>query len=198
RLISDCSGGPFPLGHGVRAFSDNIPAFELVVDSLDDVVHVAPVGGPLPNPQTDYKLSAPATATGPISYHVEPPAPAGLGEPTLELKVAGPLDGELPVGKTLPAETKASIDGVPCGRYVRSFQVRDVTHAYLDTLRHVFEIGLSEFQVSPPTGLTVIDLAPPYEGVAVYEVVNPRPDAVTLVVAAERDWVTLNGTSATA
>jgi hypothetical protein len=103
---------------------------------------------PLPNPRTDYKLSSPLTATGPIRYHVDPPASSGLGQPTLELKVDGPLDGELSVGKSLAAQTMAGIDGVPCGRYLRTFRVRDVTHGYLDTLRHVFEIGLTVRRVS--------------------------------------------------
>jgi hypothetical protein len=180
----------------VRPFSPYIPAFELVVDSLDDVVYVAPEGGPLAEPETFYTVSAPDTAAGKIAYHIEPPAPAG--EPTLDLQVAGSVDGELGPGESLAAETKASIVGVPCGTYLRTFQVQDLTNGYTDILRHIFEIGLAEFAVSPAAGLTAGAPGPLHAATATYEVSNRRPTAAVVEVAADGDWITLDGEAAPA
>ncbi len=198
ELYSECTYGPYALGHPVQDFASHIPPFELLVDPLDDVVHVAAESAPLPNPITSLTVAAPETAAGPILYRVEPPAVAPINEPSLVIQVAVPLEGSLDPGKSFEIVATADANGVKCGSFERTFVVQDQTHGFVDTLRHVFEIGLAEIVVAPANELVVADLAPPFAATATYTVRNVRPTAATVVVAANRDWITLNGIAAPA
>jgi hypothetical protein len=195
ELFSDCSAGPIPLGDALVDFAPEIPAFELVVDSLDDAIHVVASGAPLPAPDRTYEVAAPPTALGPIHYRITPPVPAPPGEPSLEISTLSRLEGVLPPGRSIKVDARAALEGATCGRFERSFVVEDLTHGWIDRPRHLFEIGLTEIVVEPAAGWTFSDLAPPYEEVADYEIVNVRPDPVTVEIATNRDWIELQALS---
>lgn len=196
RLASVCYEPGIRLGDAVSLFAEHVPAFELVVTSLAEVVHDVPEGAPIPEPVTDYELAAPLTASGPLSYEVVPPADGPPGEPSLTVKVEGPWIGILAPGQGLKVLAAAAADGAPCGRYERSFAVRDLTHGYTDVLRHRFEIGLAEVAVEPSGGLSTTGLASPYAATREYVVSNLRSTTAFVEVAADRDWITLNGEKA--
>lgn len=185
--------GFFERNASLRYFAHHIPAFELLVRSLDPVVYVTPVGGTLANPTTTRRVGAPPTAAGSIDYQIVPPGPAAPGAPTLTITPAAPLTGSLAPGQGFSIQQDAEIDGVTaCGVQERSYEVRDLTHGFSDIARHVFEIGLREFAVTPERPGIIQDLALPLDGTTVYKLSNPRPDPVTVVVTADQPWVTLS------
>lgn len=178
------------LNASLRYFAEHIPAFELLAE-LDPVVHVAPVGGTVSNPP-NRAVWAPTTATGSIAYAIIPPAPPGPDEPTLAITPLAPYVGSLPPGQGFEVQEHVSIQGVStCGRRERGYEIRDTTHGFVDLARHVFEIGIREFGVTPAFGSQIEDLALPLDGNSVYYLSNPRPDPVTVRITADQPWVTV-------
>lgn len=183
-----------PTNVSLRYFAANIPPFELQVNSLDEVVHVAAVGGALGNASSTRRISAPSTASGPIDYEIVPPPGPTAGQPTLAITPGGPLLGTLAPGSIMAVQQSASANGVSCGTYERSYRVRDLTHGFEDVARHRFEIGVTEFTVSAdPSERAHFDVAIPFEDIEVYTVTNPRPTPVTVQVTADAGWILLNG-----
>lgn len=186
--------GPFHTNASVRYFAEHIPAFELIVDSLNPVVHVGADGDSISNTSTSRTVRAPSTASAPIAYQIVPPAPSGPGQPSLTLNTFVPHVGTVAPGSSFLIGQAASAAGVPCGVYERSYAVRDVTHGFEDVARHVFEIGVLGIQVTGgPPGNGISDIAAPFEDTVTYVVTNPRPSEVTFRVDANQPWVTLNG-----
>ena len=177
----------------LRHFAHHIPAFELIVANLDPVVHVASVGGVINDASSSRTVQAPLTAAGPLNYEIVPPPPFTPGQPTLLITPGGPMTGTLSPGTGFTIQQQAHIHGVGCGTYKRSYEVRDLTNGFQDVALHRFEIGLSEFTVSPQRAGVFQDIAYPFESTDVYRLSNPRPDPVTVVVTANQNWVTLNG-----
>jgi hypothetical protein len=183
-----------PTNASLRFFAQHIPAFELLVLQLDTVVHQAALGGILSNAVSTRRVAAPSTAAGPIDYQVVPPAAPVPGEPTLTITSAAPFEGTLAPSDVMAIQQTASAHSVPCGTYHKTYAIRDVTHGLEDVARHRFEIGLSQFTVSAdPFERPFQDIAPPFENVEVYDVANPQPTPVTVVVSSNASWITLNG-----
>jgi subtilisin-like proprotein convertase family protein len=183
-------------GASLRHFAQHIPPFELLVDSLDPVVHVAAVGG-LIDPSHSRTVHAPLTAAGPIDYQIVAPGPTAPGQPSLTIVPAGPSAGTLTPGAGLAVQETAGINGVACGVYERHYAVRDLTHGFEDPARHVFEIGVREFAVGGLQREIIADLAHPFEDEVTYPVTNPRPTPVVVRVSASENWLTLDGVTST-
>lgn len=182
----------------IRQFAQYIPAFELLVDSLDTVVHVGPVGGPFTNPETAKSVSAAETASGNIEYLVTPPAAPGSDpDPEILLNVGAPLSGKLEPGKQFTIKEAISANEVPCGVYERTYAVSDVTHGFRDVVRHRFEIGVRELRVLPEGRVGIQDIAAPIEDTLSYTVTNVRPTATSVLVTSKQSWVKLNGAPST-
>ena len=175
----------------LRHFAQHIPAFELVVDSLDPVVHVAALGGGI-NPPNSRTIKAPLTAAGALDYEIVPPGPAAPGQPSLSIVASGPLAGTLSPGAQLSVQETANIHGVTCGFHERSYEIRDLTNGFVDLARHVFEIGIREFTVGGFERSLIRDLAPPFETQLEYPVINPRPTPVVVRVTASANWLKLD------
>jgi hypothetical protein len=175
----------------LRYLAQHIPAFELLVESLDPVIHVVgPLGaGVLPtNART---VKAPLTADGPLGYQIVPPGPSAPGQPSLSVAVEGSLTGTLSPGAELGVQETASLNGASCGFYERNYEIRDLTNGFVDRARHVFEIGIREFTVSDPGRPFIEDLAHPFEDEIEYTITNPRPTPVVVRATASESWLRL-------
>jgi subtilisin-like proprotein convertase family protein len=185
------TSAPSFTNYSVKHFAPFIPAFELVVDPLDTIVHVGPVGGPFTNPSTARTVRAPETALSPIAYQIGPPAETS--EPRLVLSVDGAQQGTLPPGASFGVHEGIAADAAPCGITERTYTVTDATNGYSDTIRHVFEIGVREFTVDPTFPMNIADIGAPVDGQVVYTVTNLRPSPYTVVVTADQPWVRFGG-----
>ena len=134
--------GAASTNESVKHFSRFIPAFELLVQPLDTIVHAGPVGGPFTNPSFERVVRAPLTASGPIAYQIA--ELADTHQPRLSITVDVPQQGTLAPGAFFTVKETIDADSAPCGVYERTYAITDATHGYTDIVRHVFEIGLDE------------------------------------------------------
>jgi hypothetical protein len=190
--------GWFERNASLRHFAQHIPAFELLVNSLDPFVHVLPVGAPPDDTANSRTVKAPSTVDAPIAYQIVPPGPAAPGQPSLSIVAGGPLTGTLAPGLAFPVTETVDITGVPCGYYERHYEIRDLTNGFVDLARHVFEVGIREFEVGEGVEQIGTDQANPLEDEIDYPVRNPRPTPVVVRATASASWVTLNGVASKA
>ena len=133
------SNGQAAVNDTIKIFARHIPAFELLVQPLDKVVHTGSQGGPLTNPSTMRTIRSPSPGLGGIDYEIVPPDPA-TPHPTLILNLHGqPLQGTLLPGESFPIEETFDA-GLACGIHDRTYSVIDHTHGLTDVVRHHFEI----------------------------------------------------------
>jgi subtilisin-like proprotein convertase family protein len=173
----------------VRHFARFIPAFELLVQPLDRILHVSPVGGPPSDEVFVRTIRAPQTASGPIDYVITPPEPGP--PPVVQVSASAPEQGTLEPGQAFTVAETVDVGGASCGVYERSYSVTDASHGYTDVVRHVFEIGTRYFTVDPPYGTGIVDVAPPFEDVIPFTLKNLGPMQYTVQVSADQPWVQL-------
>ena len=135
----------------VKEFAPRIPPFELLVNPLDPVLHVGPVGGPFTNPVTVRNVRVDAVSPAPVDYRLELPAVDELG-PSLLVTTAAPQQGTLAPGGSFNVQETIDAAQAPCGVYERTYKVIDTTHAFTDVVRHRFEIGLDQCSLAGTEG----------------------------------------------
>lgn len=180
-----------PTNGSVKAVAGLIPRHEVSVTPLDKVVHVASVGGTLSQPVTSYQLQGGLSSN---QYAVDPdPSMPVSGAPALVSSIA-PGDRLLsfitPTTWTLSADISAVSS---CGIWEYEYNVRDRYSLQNNYVRHRFEIGVTEVEISPTTGVDIIDFGFPVTKTYSYAISNVRPTASTLNLKALNSLGTASG-----
>ena len=182
----------FTTNAGVAAFAPTIapPATELQVSPQTEVTHVGAVGGSVTNPTSTFQVAAPSSATGPLSFTVA--APSIPGGPTITLS---PPAGSYTVstGSPISFTATASSTGVAsCRADDASIVVTPTTgNGFPGLVRHRFEIGMTDFALTPSGGWHSQQLAP-YQ-TRTLEVRNTRAGAQSVTVSSPAAWLLVDG-----
>lgn len=174
-----------------------IPRAEVKVAPIDDVLHIADIGAQLPQPVTEYVLTA---SLGSSQYEIMPIEGEVNGGPTLSGNIP-PGYGVINLFDPLEYEVTASIDNVTsCGIWNMQINVKDAFHDQNNYLRHRFEIGMHEVEITPSDGWSVSALGSPFLQTKSYTLTNRRPTATSIVVntyetasALKKGWLRVNG-----
>ncbi len=182
-------------GDATNAFASHVPPQELLVSPLARVVHDGPPQGV--DETSEYTLQVDPRAPGPVAFSVAL-ADAASDEgavPQVSFSFpdhpGGPPPSLAP-GATLRLHVRAQ-GGPEPGFARRSVVVTDRSHGWIDALRHDFEIGYTDFAVTPADGMVAEGLAPPFGPPARYRLANTRLSPVVVLVRALADWLTLDG-----
>lgn len=188
KLVPLCPAVPRVSNQPIADVADVVPATSMVVGPLDEVTHRTALNvAPVPAAKL-YTLRAPPGLDQPIKWQIVMP-PAPVGEPRLTLAPAK-TSGVLAPGSSFVFSATASAASL-CGTYERTIQVNDLTHGYTDHIRHRFEVGMRQFQVTPEEGFAVERMSGPYSKPSrTYTVTNPSPTPVKVRVAGPA-WVDL-------
>lgn len=147
---------------------------------LGAVRHIAAVNGTPTGATTSYTFETPP-ASGQTHWRVDAPPAATDGGPALVVQGRG--EGWLGPNASSGFDALAG-SSAQCGTYTRTIEVHDLTHGFTDRLRHVFEVGLTEFAREPATGgFDVASVVAPYTNAhRTFTLRNPRPTPVTVKI----------------
>lgn len=122
-----------------------VPTPYLRVDPLNDVTYVLPINGTPNPPQTVYTATAAASETvnTTVSVSIDP-----TGEPNF-LTFGRYISSLTPGASTTVTANAVVPTGTACGVYDRYLTIVDQTHGFRDRMLHRFEIGMTDFDVSP-------------------------------------------------
>lgn len=188
KLAPLCPAAPQAVNRPIADVAELVPATSLVVGPLDVVKHRANLNAN-PSPAAKlYTLRNPQGLAQPIQWQIVMP-PAPNGQPKLTLSPSK-TSGVLAPGGSFAFTATASAAS-QCGNYTRTIQVNDLTHGYTDYIRHEFEVGMRQFQVTPAEGFEVERMTGPYSKPGrSYTVTNTGPTPVKLRVQGPA-WVDL-------
>lgn len=166
----------------------------LRVEPLDDVTYVLPVNGSPTPTQTTYTATASSSAAANTivsAYLSAPPS----GQPAF-LQLGGYNTPLTPGSSTNITVTASVPSSTACGIYDRYVTVGDLTHSFSDTMRHRFEIGMTDFTVTPDDTPDVYAVtAPSFPESLTYTLTNTRPTAVTVEVFSSQSWLSITPSS---
>lgn len=124
---------------------DSIPRTEILVEPVVDVLHVGDIGGPLTNPTSTYTMSA---ALGGNQYEIINENPTYFGAPGLTTDPPAGLHALSLVHPTPLTINVNSANVYQCSLWDYVVNVRDVYNEQNNYLRHRFEIGAKEIEVT--------------------------------------------------
>lgn len=204
NIIDLCDDKPNPDGSLVPSHDFNegsistltnlVPTPYLRVSPLNDLEYVLPINGSPTPSQTTYTATASSSETVPTTvsaYSTTPPP----GEPAF-LQVGGYNTSLAPGGSTTISVTASVPTGTPCGVYDRYVTVADLTHNFGDKMRHRFEIGMTDFTVTPEGASDIYGITAPSSPESIsYTLTNTRPTAVTVVASVNQSWLSIDPAS---
>ncbi|MGK3987997.1 serine protease [Sorangium sp. So ce136] len=188
-------GNPIINNGSMAVFASHvpIPPTELQLSPTNTIVHTGPVGGPLTSPSTQFSIAPPPTATSTLTFRVStpillPPAPAFTVTPAPGEYSLAP--GAAPLQFTVNAGPGAVTS---CKVVNTSIGVLSLNHpGFSKRVRHRFEIGMSNFTVSPTDDWSVTELGAPYPTRTI-EITNPYSEPAPVSVTPQAPWVRVNG-----
>jgi hypothetical protein len=170
-----------------------IPPTELQLSPTETTVHYAPVGGSLTNAVTTFTIAPPPTATSTLTFRVGLPT---LLPPSPSLSISPPpgdyslSPGSPPLQFTVTA-TMGSLTS--CKLVDTSIGVKPLNHAgFNKRVRHRFEVGMSDFKVTPSQIDAMSSLGAPYP-VRTVEISNPYDHPSSIAVTPQAAWLRVNG-----
>lgn len=179
----------------MSALANLVPAPYLRVSPLEDVDYITPINGSPSPSQTIYTATASSTESVNTVVSASLDAPP-TGQPSL-IQIGG-YNSTLTPGSSTSISVAASIPtGVSCGIYDRWVNIADLTHGFKDRIRHRFEIGMTDFSVSPDDPTTVYAItAPSSPSNFSYTLTNTRPTPVTVTITLGQPWLSFDTGSA--
>jgi len=172
----------------ISTLANLVPTPYLRVDPLNDVTYILPINGSPYPAQTLYtaKASATETVNTQISVSISPTS-------TPILLTAGSYNSSLAPGASTTVAANAMVPtGTPCGVYDRSFTIVDQTHGFRDRMLHRFEIGMTDYDVTPTESQDIYGAsAPSVPAQLNYTLTNTRPTPVSLTPSFDQTWVSL-------
>lgn len=173
----------------ITMFSAHVPTPELRVSPLADVTHVLDLGqAPLPSTYTaTASPDAPAATLVTMDVVIDP-VPMLQVTPFSQLLNPG-ISTSFNVTPFVPP-------GTACGVYDRQVKVTDLTNGFVDILRHRFEIGLTEVEISSagPTHFQAV-VPPSIPAAITFTLANKRPTAVTIYATTTQSWLKIGAAS---
>lgn len=154
-----------------------------------NVVHQGVLGGPFTNDPFTYTLTNSTPAARTWSAQV-------TGGLDLLLNGSSTAGGTLQPGATaqLVVTLGPSIASLPAGTYNGAVVVTDGVSGVSRTMQHSVEAGLTSITVGPSNGLeTGGPLGGPFTGNVTYTVTSTSPSPVTVSVAGNAPWITVDG-----
>lgn len=196
-----CDDTPPPPGHAdfppfhdinegpISTLAELVPTPYLRVSPLNDVTYVLPING-APSPvQTVYTVTASPseTANTAVSATVAPAAIPAQPNVTLSSYTTSLAPG----ASTTVTATAAVPTGTQCGVYDRYVAIVDQTHmGFRDRMLHRFEIGMTDFSVTPDGSADIYGITAPSSPANVtYTLTNTRPTAATINVTLGQPWL---------
>lgn len=192
------------IGPTVTDFASFIPPISPVVSPPDPVLHSGPVGGPVSNITTVYTVT-PLPGSGPLDLDVsiEPVCHRDQRWPQISVveTVVGQGDANHAAGSNGNASpvrltVTVGVHDVPAGAYSYDVCVRDPATGFVDRLVHRFEVGATNFSVTPASGISADQVTTPIDASQQYTLRNLEATAVVVEVRTGADWVTLDGIEA--
>lgn len=178
-------------GNTGAMFVDTISGAGLSVAPAGPTLHLGPVGGPFTNPTIVYTLSNPSPS--PINYTVSLTSNFGI----LLNGGTSPLAGSLPAlggSANVTVTLGAAINSLGAGIYNETIEFTDTTNSRILPRLHTVEIGTTDFGTTPANGLSAGGpVGGPFAATQAYTITSTRPTPVTVQVAANQPWISLNG-----
>ncbi|MEO8672688.1 MAG: trypsin-like peptidase domain-containing protein, partial [Tahibacter sp.] len=168
-----------------------VPPLEIQVSPLASVLHLPLANGELTSAKTTFTVSPSPDALGspPQTFHVA--SPSYLPQPQLTVMPQGDFSvtsGDAPRTFTVAA----TANGATCGVYTSEVKVIRADGAVASVIPHRFELGMSDFIVSPGGSWSISELSPPYPTRQI-QLTNSSSIATTLSVTSSQPWITING-----
>jgi len=191
--VADPPQYTFPPTHDIdegpiSTLANLVPTPYLRVDPLNDVTYILPINGSPYPAQTLYTATASPTETVNTQVSVSiSPTTAPM------LLTAGSYNSSLAPGASTTVAANAIVPtGTACGVYDRYFTVVDQTHGFRDRMLHHFEIGMTDYDVTPAESQDIYGAsAPSVPSQINYTLTNTRPTPVSLTPSFDQTWVTL-------
>ena len=172
-----------------------VPPLGLIVTPGAGVLSQGIVGGPFTNSSVTYTLSN--STNSPLNYTATiSGSPAGL------ISVdggSGPLAGTLAANATTTVTVALTslADTLAAGTYAQQVVFADSTNNVSTTVTHTVEVGISGFDVTPATGVSISGpVGGPFIGSGSYTITSNRPTPVTVRATPGSSAVNLNGVNA--
>lgn len=171
----------------ISELANAVPVPYLRVSPLDDVNYIVPINGAASPSQTIYTATASSSETVNTTIIASVDA-APAGEPQL-LQISGFNNNLSPGTSTSITATATLPTGAACGIYSRFVNIIDSTHNFKDRIRHQFEVGMKDFQISPAGDQEIYAItAPSVPTKLSYTLTNTRPTPVAVVVTLDQTW----------
>lgn len=178
----------------IDSVSAQVPANELLVAPLAPVTYEAPIGTTVSPAVTSYTISAPLGISAPITYTVTAPqltspSPFPGAPPNITQSIA-PGTYSLSQGQSTTLTITADASPVTaCRRWTSAVDIVDVTNGWTDKIEHRFDIGTTEYAISPSDDVAFEEISPPYTNTTSYLLSNSRPVTVLVIVDAMVPWL---------
>lgn len=182
----DVNNGPISILAGL------VPTPYLRVDPLDDVTYILPVDG-MPAPtSTSYTAVASSSEVANTSISASIAPNSVPGEPNF-LSLSSYSSSLAPGTSTTITASATVPTGTTCGVYDRYVVVVDQTHGFRDRMLHRFEIGMTDFSVSPDEVTDIYGITyPSSPEIVTYTLTNTRPTAVVVEVTLGQSWLSFD------
>jgi subtilisin-like proprotein convertase family protein len=177
------------------AWAQYVPPLGLIVTPGAGVVSQGLVGGPFTNSSVTYTLNN--STSNPLNYSA-----TIAGSPTTMISLnggAGPLTGTLAGNSstTVTVALTSLANEVPAGIYEPQVIFADSTNNVSTTVTHTVEVGISGFDVTPASGVSISGpIGGPFVGSGTYTITSNRPTPVIVRAAPADTRVNLNGVNA--
>lgn len=194
----ESESSPWAFNFPIDIISAQVPANELLVAPLVPVTYESPVGTPIVPAVTNYTITAPSNISSPIQYTVSAPqlsstSPYPSTPPNVTSSIPPGTYSLSPGQSTTLTVTSDASPVTSCRRWVSKIEITDVTHGWTDKIEHRFDIGTTEYTVTPSEDVAFEEIAPPYTNTTSYVVSNSRPVSVLVIVDALVPWLEVTG-----
>lgn len=173
--------------------TDTLLSGGLSVSPTIGTTHIGIVGGPFTNNPTNYAINNQTANAANYSVSIV----GGGTAPLLLNGGPGPLNGTVPAGGPsagVAVSLDASANSLPAGIYTTTVRFQDTTNNLTMDRIHTLEVGQTGFNTTPANGLSAGGpVGGPFTATQVYTLTSTQPTPVTIQIAANQPWISING-----